>query len=127
MNEYEAADAARANLQSTIVQSNAKEAFKTLYSYARWYLGRGMKADAYLLADQAVRGATENGHRDATGFLRPLTSGGRNSAFDATLWAIHWRFCEPKNTPPVGLSEKHLCFEADPSGTRTWFARRLPS
>jgi hypothetical protein len=105
-----------------------RDAFKQSYRIARM-VRQGKDAIAGAWADRAFFLAEA-----ATDICMERFGHGDRRAFDAilevhpaVLWAMHWRFCQPINVPPAGLSERHMGFALSEEGSRTWFARRLPA
>ena len=94
---------------------SARSEFRAAYALARRAVANGSTQSAYTIANNAVDARIYDGADVDTAL----------DVLPAVLWAIHWRFRAPINTPPLGLSERHLGFSATPDGTTTWFARKL--
>jgi len=94
---------------------NSREAFRQYYRAARIVRKSRRLETAYLVADYALDHLVCEENLDYKLFI---------DYFDAILWAIHWKFFKPVNTPPIGMSERHFGFHADENGTEVFWSRR---
>lgn len=118
---------------------NARKAFKTLHrrarSVARFFEHWQITHDASRVVNRALDELVMDLEHDYTQYLDPraqhITREGEAlpsaNAFDAVLWAWHWRFGVKEEGLSLWMSERRIGFELREDGSRRWFEPpRLP-